>query len=428
MMVRVAAGLSVFALMVGCTTIETFPSEDESTQSTGDEQATETTGFLPTGPADPGGTSTGGESGADPGAETDDSIQPAEVSPPDCDDLAIIPQLLPTSLNELGTIQALATHPNGEASILIGDAIVHLDVEGEQAYALELGAGLSPTALAGDGLGNLFVAGTLDVTLAGDVHGFVRRYVGQQLARHTELALEPGANERPVSLVAATGYVAVVTSVEYDALSPPGLEAFYRVDRLTAALDLVASEPLGPYSTTLALDDEGTAYILQSGGVLALGLDGEMLWTQSITATGGMTALSAGGSSLWLVRRNPASLSGGGIRSFDRTDGTPQVALDFEVEEPGAFLESPAAVAAHPCGGATVLITATVEREPSEPVSSISLSYISQDGTRDTVPVPVVPNTAHRFFGNDPFLVSTAASGRSVALFPVDPGHQFLGF
>lgn len=428
MRVRAAAGLSVFALMVGCTTIETFPSEDDPMGSTGDEQGTETTGFLPTGPEDPGGTSTGSESGSDMGADTDDSIQPPDVSPPDCDDLAIVPQLLPTSLTELGTIQALATHPNGEATLLVGDSIVHLSVDGEHEYTLELGAGLSPTTLAGDGVGNLFVAGTLDVTLEGDVHGFVRRYVGQQLARHTKLALESGANERPVSLVAATGYVAVLTSVEYDALSAPGLEDFHRVDRLTAALDLVASEPLGPYSTRLALDDEGTAYILQSGDVLALGLDGEALWTQSITATGGMTALSAGGSSLWLVRRNTASSSGGGIRSFDRTDGTPQVALDFEVEEPGAFLESPAAVAAHPCGGATVLLTATLEREPSEPVSSISLSYISSDGIRDTVPVPVVPNTDQPVSWNDPFLVSTAASGSSVALFPVDPGHQLLGF
>lgn len=422
-MVRSTAASSFLGLLLGCTSVDSSaPGSEGSGGSTGADPAP-TTGLLTT--ASSGSTaadsSTGASSSSEGGAETDDSIQPPEVAPPDCDSIELDPQSLAAWQTERGVLQGVALHPGGEATVLVGDSIIQFGADGEPADTLQLDAGLHPTTIASDGMGNLFVAGTLDVTLQGDVHGFVRRYVGQQLARHTELALESGANERPVSLAAAPGYIAVMTSVEYDALSG-GSPDFNRLDRLDSSLELVRSEPAGLNAPRHAIDDEGTTYFLAAADTLtALGLDGEILWSSTITAAGQSVSLSVGASSVWVAKREGPG--GGSIRSFDRVDGTPRVSVDLSAQRGRAELETPAALAAHPCGGASLLATASSEDE-----ESISLSHIAEDGTRNTTPLPFAPGQPNVLLGGDAFFASTAADGGSLALFPVDDEHQWVGF
>jgi hypothetical protein len=280
------------------------------------------------------------------------------------------------------------------------------------ATPLPLEPGLTPTAIAGDGHGNLYVAGTLPVSLSGDVDGFVRRYVGTQLARHVDVRLEPEANERPLSLSAADGHVAVHSRLDPDLLAP-NQQVRYRVDRLTASLDLLHSDPRHP--THHAIDDTGTLFVAEDGVVTALALDGTERWSQPLPAF--TTALTVGDDTVWLVQHDePGDAE---LYGFAREDGTQTVQLALD----GDPLEEPAALASSPCGGVFSLSA----WGPADAQTWV-LSHIDVQGTRIDATLTHAPRPDD-LFGNDAAsALSTAADGHALALLQIPGGHQLVEF
>jgi len=228
-----------------------------------------------------------------------------------------------------------------------------------------------------------------------------------------------------VRISAALGHVSLATRVQFDPLGRDA-EDFVRVDRMSASLELIDSAPLG---SVHAIDDQGTVYYFDSPGTLtALALDGSTTWTGETGLTGGVD-ISVGPDEVWVASRAEVTERHlGGVRSFGRADGAAGVSLDFQLETSaqGEFREASVAIAAHPCGGASLLTaTRACDRARSCEATMTALSRIESDGTRSVVALglPYQQNIFGRFSG-----ASTAADGASVALFHSAGGHQPVGY
>lgn len=357
------------------------------------------------------GADTSGESSGAPGPDTDDDIQPPDVSAPDCDTVFPPPTDLPAVLDVESEVRGLVAHPGGEYTAWQGQSVVQLSSDGI-ATPLPLEPGLTPTAIAGDGHGNLYVVGTLPVSLSGDVDGFIRRYVGTQLAGHLDLRLEPGTNERPRSVSAAAGHVAVYLDLEPDLLAP-NQQITHRIDRLTTTLERLHSAPL--YAVSHAVDETGTLFNAESRLLTAWALDGTERWSQTIPEFAAAVAVAE--DTVWVLRQNDPGDAA--LLGFAREDGAPTVqrTLDADPEE------DPAALALSPCGGMFVLST----WGPHDALSWV-LSHVDHEGTRTDAPLTHTPRPLDLFGNTPPSVLSTAADGHALALLQVPGGHQLVEF
>ena len=388
------------------------------------------------GPVSPEGGSTGDGSGAESTAGDADTFEPLPDEgtqdetgeeappPPDCEDLSVGALSFSATITGLGEARGLVADPWGGLDVLFGERVLHYDAGVEQ-DEVEVEDELHPTVIAGDGAGTLFVAGYRDVDLEGELNGFLRRYETGELVAHVDLAHEADANEIPVLLAASSGYVGVVTSVEFDALSPGEMD-FARLDRFDPdLLAVVDTMPLDPEPEAIAIDGDGTAYLAIGSSVSALELGGVVRWTRVSHEMGEAPALSVGGESVWRTLRSDHSWGGGELAAYAREDGSTRARVDLPTGSLDELIETPTAVAAQPCGGAVLLAESALGGE-----DSASLSYVDGDGVRDPrTPLDVEIDSGG--WGLPFFGLSIADSGAGVGLIPRrsnDPSYLLVGF
>ena len=415
----------VLVLVSGCSS----SSGSDAVDGNGADASTTGDGLLPEGDSSSGLEEESSSSGDAWQVDTDDGIQPPEIEPPTCDDVALEPQPLAVLDAEAGDVQAIAMLPGGSAVVMVDGEVLRLDADGQLGEPFEFEAGLHPTALGGDGHGNVYVGGVLDVDLQGDVDAFIRRYVGGELAVHVEIDLVDAANETPRSIAAAPGYVGLVTLVEHDPVLFPALPNELRLERMSSSLELQDSVPFAYTQGAHAIDADGTLYAFEEPGVLsATGIDGSVLWSVP-TDVNGSVDISIGPEEVWIATRGEIQGAPPFGRVVGLARGTGSTLASFELAEAstreGTRRDAPAAIAAHPCGGATLLSMTALDtgREQSE---SMALSHLESDGT--ATPISLDTPFSSGIFFDSLFAVGTAADGASLALFPISGGSQAFGF